>query len=736
MKIATPNPQRLQVVMAMLSTWAKPLRSVSIRTKVLLLPGVALAALLVYCLFTVAESRVTVGKLNEFSAQTLPVLTQVNSANVGLVEVQSMFTQALGDKDEFALEDAQKSAAAVRVTLASIATQDPAYAARVQQLLGLWDQYVKVSVEAVKGQIGGSSDMQALQQLAKDKQTSFQAIHEALQSLNSNSEKSFAAAIESAVQRNTTALRIGLGLCAAAALLLTLLALLVDQAIRQPIERLNQAIGEVAQGNFGVRVEVEGRDAVSVMCRAFNSLLADLNAAIAETNSVLAAVGRGDFAPRVTAALPGDLARLKDGVNAGADSVQRTMRALDAVMEALAAGDFSARMSADVEGESRRKVDLAMQLMQDALGALSASLSAAADGDFTRRIETDLPGDLGQLKVAVNRSLDGLDAAFAEISATTEALSHGDLTRRAEGEFSGALRKLTDALNGSLDGLTSVISAVAQTAEEVGVGVEEIAHGNADLSSRNEQQAAALEESSASMEELVTSARGTADNSRQASTLTKKASADSRQGAELVERAGKSMAAIKTASKSIGEIIGLIDSIAFQTNLLALNAAVEAARAGTHGRGFAVVASEVRNLAQRTVASSQEIRTLIQVATERVAEGDALVGDSTRKLGEIAKSCEDAARLVQDTANSVQEQSSGLEQISQAIAELDSVNQQNTSLVVRVSAASSTLTQRAAALRQAVSKFRYKGQDSTASAKPPAGSRPRVAGTAARIRRA
>ena len=83
--------------------------------------------------------------------------------------VQSMFTQALGDKDEFALEDAQKSAAAVRVTLASIATQDPAYAARVQQLLGLWDQYVKVSVEAVKGQIGGSSDMQALQQMAKDK---------------------------------------------------------------------------------------------------------------------------------------------------------------------------------------------------------------------------------------------------------------------------------------------------------------------------------------------------------------------------------------------------------------------------------------------------------------------------------------------------------------------------------------------------------------------------------------
>jgi methyl-accepting chemotaxis protein len=685
----------------------RPLKFVSIRTKILILPVVALAALLISSLFTFSISRTNTSVLDQFSTRTLPVMTLISAVNTGLVEVQSLYTQALGDKDEFELEDARKRADEVRGSLAAITTKDASYEARVTELLSSWDRYVDRSDAAVKGQIGGKSDMQTLQQQASDKQKAYENIHSALQKLSEDSEANFVGELNRASASASRASRMAWVLLFIVACLLMFVSLLVDTAVSQPIEKLKATIGEVAQGNFGVQVEVEGRDAVALMCQAFGSLLSDLNAAIAETNTVLAAVARGDFSRRVTAELPGDLATLKRGVNESANSVQRTMDALDAVMDALAAGNFSARMRADVEGESRRKVDKAMTLLQQSLQALGATMSAAAEGDFSRRIETELPGDLGVLKRAVNQSLDGLAAAFAEISETTHALSEGDLTRRATGNFSGSLGKLTEALNSSLDHLSSVIRSVAETADEVSAGVEEIARGNADLSARTERQAASLEESASSIEELLSSARATAENSRQTSEITHNASEDSRQGAEVVLRAGKSMSAIIAASKSISEIIGLIDSIAFQTNLLALNAAVEAARAGEHGRGFAVVASEVRGLAQRTAASAKEIRNLIAVSSERVGEGNALVEESGRKLEAIARSSEHIAQLVRDAAQAVQEQTSGLQQISKAINELESVNQQNGTLVTEVAASSNSLTERAAQLREAVASFRF-----------------------------
>jgi methyl-accepting chemotaxis protein len=74
-------------------------------------------------------------------------------------------------------------------------------------------------------------------------------------------------------------------------------------------------------------------------------------------------------------------------------------------------------------------------------------------------------------------------------------------------------------------------------------------------------------------------------------------------GNEVVSQVVATMTAISGSSRKIGDIIGVIDEIAFQTNLLALNAAAEAARAGEQGRGFAVVAAEVRNLAQRSAAA-------------------------------------------------------------------------------------------------------------------------------------
>ena len=157
----------------------------------------------------------------------------------------------------------------------------------------------------------------------------------------------------------------------------------------------------------------------------------------------------------------------------------------------------------------------------------------------------------------------------------------------------------------------------------------------------------------------------------------------------MVERAVSAMTTIETSSKQIGQIIGVIDEIAFQTNLLALNAGVEAARAGEAGRGFAVVASEVRALAQRSAEAAKEIKALISTSGRQVTEGVHLVGDTGQVLRRIITQVAEISTLVMDMALSAREQATALQEVNTAINHMDQVTQQNAAMVEESTAAKS-----------------------------------------------
>jgi methyl-accepting chemotaxis protein len=130
--------------------------------------------------------------------------------------------------------------------------------------------------------------------------------------------------------------------------------------------------------------------------------------------------------------------------------------------------------------------------------------------------------------------------------------------------------------------------------------------------------------------------------------------------ADVVSDAAVKVVELGQSSHRIGEIIGVISSIADQTNLLALNAAIEAARAGAEGRGFAVVAEEVRKLAEHTVSSTQEISSVIQQiqsdtsqvlnsiqhGSMEVERGRALAGEAEEALSKIIESVKKVDGLV------------------------------------------------------------------------------------------
>jgi methyl-accepting chemotaxis protein len=287
-----------------------------------------------------------------------------------------------------------------------------------------------------------------------------------------------------------------------------------------------------------------------------------------------------------------------------------------------------------------------------------------------------------------------------------EAIGKGDLTCRLEVTSKDETGQMLRALDEMQASLVRTVSQVRSTAESVATGSSQIAQGNQDLSNRTEQQASALQETAATMEELGTTVRNNSESAQQANELAKGATEVATQGGSVVSQVVTTMRSINDSSRKIGDIIGVIDGIAFQTNILALNAAVEAARAGEQGRGFAVVASEVRSLAQRSADAAREIKALIGRSVEQVEEGTVLVDRAGNTMGEIVGSIQRVNDIVaQITAASV-EQSSGVQQVGQAVTQMDQATQQNAALVEESAAAADSLRNQAQQLVKAMAVFK------------------------------
>jgi methyl-accepting chemotaxis protein len=307
---------------------------------------------------------------------------------------------------------------------------------------------------------------------------------------------------------------------------------------------------------------------------------------------------------------------------------------------------------------------------------------------------------------SIMASSEQLRDAVHETQGVVKAAISGDLSRRlATQGRNGDLRALTEGVNSLLDNVSSLVEQIKVAAGEVHRGADEMSAGNVNLSQRTEEQSASLEETAASMAEITKIVTQSADSAAQASQLSMAARDQAEKGGEVVNSAVSAMTEINHSSKRIGDIIGVIDEIAFQTNLLALNAAVEAARAGEQGRGFAVVASEVRGLASRSASAAKEIKDLIQDSVRKVEHGSTLVMESGQTLQQIVLSVKKVSDIVAEIAAAAREQSSGIEQINKAVTQMDEMTQQNAALVEEASAASQAMTEQARLLNQALDRY-------------------------------
>ncbi|MEW5729499.1 MAG: methyl-accepting chemotaxis protein [Pseudomonadota bacterium] len=357
--------------------------------------------------------------------------------------------------------------------------------------------------------------------------------------------------------------------------------------------------------------------------------------------------------------------------------------------------------------EAQRKAEEEQKARETAIvGEVTTVAKAAGEGDMDRRIDLNgKDGFLLDLCQGVNTLLEQTSVALADVGEVLGSVAEGNLTKRITKDYAGVFGKLKGDVNATANKLFEIVNNINSAAKQIASSSAEVAAGSQDLSERSEQQASALEETAASMEELAATVRQNAANAQQANQLAAGAREVAASGGQVVSDAVAAMARIEASSQKIGDIVGMIDEIAFQTNLLALNAAVEAARAGDAGKGFAVVAQEVRNLAQRSAQASKEIKTLITESTGEVKQGAELVKGAGTTLEEILGSVKRVADIVAEIAAASAEQATGIDQVNEAVSQMDEMTQQNAALVEESTAAAHSLEEAAAGLEELMAFF-------------------------------
>jgi methyl-accepting chemotaxis protein len=295
-----------------------------------------------------------------------------------------------------------------------------------------------------------------------------------------------------------------------------------------------------------------------------------------------------------------------------------------------------------------------------------------------------------------------------EVAGHLDQIAQGNLTTAPKPWGHDEAAQLMRSMGEMQTTLRRMVGMVIESSGHVQTASKEIAAASQDLSARTEASAANLEETAASMEQISATVKQAAQRVAGATTAAKDNASAATRGGEVILQVEKTMDDIRTSSNKIGEIIGVIDSIAFQTNILALNAAVEAARAGDQGRGFAVVATEVRALAGRSASAAREIKALIGASIGQVANGSQVVADAGKTIGEVVVSANQIAELMREIANATQEQTAGIAQVSTAVFDLDQATQQNAALVEETAAASSSLSDQAQRLSDEISFFQLR----------------------------
>ena len=348
---------------------------------------------------------------------------------------------------------------------------------------------------------------------------------------------------------------------------------------------------------------------------------------------------------------------------------------------------------------------------------------AVAGGRLDQRLGLDRRDEIGQLSTSLDSMVDSLNEKIQDAEKKSrEAEEQSQKALKAMEQAEAASREAqskTEAMLAAADKLEQVGSVVSSASTQLSAQIEQSDRGAAESATRLSEAATAMNEMNATVQEV-------ARNAGAASTASAETKQKAEAGAQVVKKAVRGiedvhrmslalkedMVQLNGHAQDISRIMAVISDIADQTNLLALNAAIEAARAGEAGRGFAVVADEVRKLAEKTMASTNDVGNAIKAIQEstaksmegversvaRIGEATELAGQSGSALEEIVATVEATADQVNAIATASEEQSAASEEINQSIVQVNDMSRQTAEAMAEAAKAVSGLAAQAQSL--------------------------------------
>ncbi|RTL66229.1 MAG: methyl-accepting chemotaxis protein [Hyphomicrobiales bacterium] len=382
------------------------------------------------------------------------------------------------------------------------------------------------------------------------------------------------------------------------------------------------------------------------------------------------------------------------------------------------------RPIADIVGAMRRTVDqqfaedVPHRQRHDEIGEIARALVVLKDNAEAKIArDAEIEAERSEAILAQRRAEEAAIAQErARVSETIGAsLSHivaKDLTVRLGEDLPEAYARLRTDFNTAFDELLHALQAFRSGTETIDDSSQKLNLAAEQLAVRTEQQAANLEETSAALAQILKASHTAAESMQGVTRLVGEASLEAGRTQSVLADTTNAMQRIEASSGRIGQIITVIDEIAFQTNLLALNASIEAARAGEAGRGFSVVAAEVRGLAQRSAAAAQDIKSLITTSTKEVGQGVRLVGETGEALSTIMAKVAEIQQIVSQVSSGAAHQAEEIRQVNTGITELNVLTQQNASMVEDTRNIGTVLGGQVGELSALVAQFRM-GEDAT-----------------------